>query len=69
MSTSVNGGEITICKSVLEYNELLFNARKPEDIKIAGMYNSYVDRILLAEGKNQGTIIYINVINPVHISF
>ena len=45
---------IKVCSSVDEFNELLSNARPKKSVVIAGMYNSLVDRILIADNKNQG---------------
>ena len=55
--------EIKVCKSVIEYNSLLHKAREPNSIVISGMYNSYVDRILIANGENNGKNIEMWVLN------
>ena len=44
---------IKVCSSVDEFNELLSNARPKKSVVIAGMYNSLVGRILIADNKNQ----------------
>lgn len=46
--------QIKVCSSIDEFNELLSNARPKKSVVIAGMYNSLVDRILIADNKNQG---------------
>ena len=46
--------EVKVCKSVTEYSDLLHKARQPNSIVISGMYNSYVDRILIGNSENQG---------------
>ena len=50
------GNEIKICRSYDEFNELLSKSRPSNAVVIAGMYNSLVDRILIADGGNQGKI-------------
>ena len=44
--------QIKVCSSIDEFNELLSNARPKKSVVIAGMYNSLVDRILIADNKN-----------------
>ena len=48
--------KIKICDSYNEYNELLSTVRPSNAVVIAGMYNSYVDRILIGDNNNQGKI-------------
>ena len=46
---------IEVCTSVEEFNDLLSSNRPSNSVKIAGMYNSLVDRILIdRNGSNQG---------------
>ena len=48
--------QIKVCNSVTEFNERLSNARPKNAVVIAGMYNSLVNRILIADSKNQGKV-------------